>query len=240
MTRTFASVNDWWRYRQEQQAKEDEERRAKEEADALAAPRADADSMPSDESPPTPRYSLADWIWGEAGGPFAPIPPTMAPARSPIPALWSGQLGALPFAPGPAPFGMMPPDRYAGSSPTMDVGWRSPTTIPGRDLPMPGLPGVWDPWRWHAEQGIRGLIDVWRRVFSGSGGGSNYDPDCDEEWDTARKRCRDELAKPYPSRTITGGHLDVEDCARGHVSERCLGNEVDRPKRKPTRPWKPD
>jgi len=46
----------------------------------------------------------------------------------------------------------------------------------------------------------------WRRVFSGSAGGSSYDPDCDQEWKEARELCKEELANPYPSRSITGGY----------------------------------
>ena len=35
------------------------------------------------------------------------------------------------------------------------------------------------------------------------------------------------LANPYPSRSLTGGYRDVENCARGHVSQRCGGNRFD-------------
>ena len=55
----------------------------------------------------------------------------------------------------------------------------------------------------------------------------NNDNDCEQEWAAARQFCRDELAKPFPSRALTGGHRDVESCARGHVSERCGGNPID-------------
>src|SRR5262249_15793850 len=107
--------------------------------------------------------------------------------------------------------------------------------------PAPIPPDVWDPWRRHAEQGIRGLIDAWWRVFSGSGGGNGYDADCDEEWKEAREACRDELAKPNPSPDRTGGNPDIGKCARGLVSERCGGgNKLDYSKPKRSRSWKFD
>jgi hypothetical protein len=40
--------------------------------------------------------------------------------------------------------------------------------------------------------------------------------------------CREGLAKPNPSRSITGGYDNLEDCARGLVSERCGGNRIER------------
>jgi hypothetical protein len=121
-----------------------------------------------------------------------------------------------------------PPYTFPVSAPTIKVaagGW--PTGVwPRPGLPLPFPPDAWEPWRQGAEQGIKGLIDAWRRVFSGSAGGTN-DPDCDKEWDEARALCRKEFAKPYPSRNITGGYRDVESCARGHVSQRCGGNSFD-------------
>ncbi|HEY6250541.1 MAG TPA: hypothetical protein VI685_11325 [Candidatus Angelobacter sp.] len=53
------------------------------------------------------------------------------------------------------------------------------------------------------------------------------DDGCAEEWEAARELCSKELAKPNPNRGITGGHANIEDCARGHVSERCGGNPID-------------
>jgi len=50
---------------------------------------------------------------------------------------------------------------------------------------------------------------------------------CRQEWDDAYDMCCKELAKPNPNRGITGGHTNVRDCARGHVSEDCGGNPVD-------------
>jgi RHS repeat-associated protein len=51
--------------------------------------------------------------------------------------------------------------------------------------------------------------------------------DCAQQWAEAKKACADELAKPHPSRKFTGGHNDVDGCAKGHVSEGCGGNPVD-------------
>ncbi len=52
---------------------------------------------------------------------------------------------------------------------------------------------------------------------------------CDKEWEEARKQCRGQLKIPGPKSRwgITGGYTDVEECARGLVSEPCKGNDVD-------------
>jgi hypothetical protein len=121
-----------------------------------------------------------------------------------------------------------PPSTFPMSAPKINVGMAGgPTGVwprPGWPLPFP--PDAWEPWKRHSIEGIHGLIGAWRRVFSGSGG-SSYDPDCDQEWKEARELCKEELANPYPSRSITGGYRDVENCARGHVSQRCGGNRFD-------------
>lgn len=49
---------------------------------------------------------------------------------------------------------------------------------------------------------------------------------CDEEWKAAREICQKELLKRTPNRRMTGGHRDVEGCAKGFVSQRCGGNRV--------------
>jgi len=61
--------------------------------------------------------------------------------------------------------------------------------------------------------------------------------DCDKEWADAREWCRNELTKPpcKRSRKGTGGYNDVENCARGRVSQECGGNAV-APARGPTGP----
>lgn len=62
--------------------------------------------------------------------------------------------------------------------------------------------------------------------------------ECEEEWRKARQRCRqlifEELEqragrrKKRSVRGVTGGYADVEECARGLVSEACGGNRVER------------
>lgn len=59
----------------------------------------------------------------------------------------------------------------------------------------------------------------------GNFGGSNK-RDCKEQWETARKMCEKELAKPNPNRRMTGGFSNTEDCANGLVSEECGGNPI--------------
>jgi hypothetical protein len=119
MPKTFASVNDWWRY---SQAQDEEARRAKEEAEALAAPRADTDAVPSNESDPTSAYDLADRIWGDSG-PFMPVPsPAPATVPRPISSPWNGQLGAVPFTQGAGP-------------------WMAPAGVAPTDALESGLPG---------------------------------------------------------------------------------------------------
>lgn len=53
------------------------------------------------------------------------------------------------------------------------------------------------------------------------------DDGCEQEWEDAYEFCERELARPAPSRRLTGGYTTLSDCARGHVSERCLGNSID-------------
>jgi RHS repeat-associated protein len=62
--------------------------------------------------------------------------------------------------------------------------------------------------------------------------------DCDKEWDDARRRCAEELAKPNPSRPFTGGYDNIEDCAKGLVSEECGGNPLPPLKPRPRREWR--
>lgn len=49
---------------------------------------------------------------------------------------------------------------------------------------------------------------------------------CAKEWREARADCIDLLSSANPARGLTGGYDNVEDCARGFVSERCVGNKV--------------
>ena len=63
------------------------------------------------------------------------------------------------------------------------------------------------------------------------------DPDdCIKEWESARKTCRELIFEQMEQAAgrrerrsvtgVTGGYTDVEQCARGLVSERCGGNKV--------------
>ncbi|MGH9571022.1 MAG: RHS repeat domain-containing protein [Candidatus Angelobacter sp.] len=47
---------------------------------------------------------------------------------------------------------------------------------------------------------------------------------CEAEWAWARDFCSKELKKPNPNRGLTGGYTEVENCARGFVSQACGGN----------------
>jgi hypothetical protein len=60
------------------------------------------------------------------------------------------------------------------------------------------------------------------------------DEDCNEERNAARRQCAEELAKPYPSIAKTGGYMNIEDCERGLVSQRC-GGTFEPPKPPPQR-----
>jgi YD repeat-containing protein len=56
---------------------------------------------------------------------------------------------------------------------------------------------------------------------------SGHDEDCDKEWEAARETCRELLSRRNPPRGLTGGYKNIEDCARGFVTEECGGNPVD-------------
>jgi RHS repeat-associated protein len=108
------------------------------------------------------------------------------------------------------------------------------TDSDGRQVSIPlSLPAICaaNPWLCGAAAIGTGLYMCYKVVARG-GGGNNKD-DCDKEWADARDMCRDELSKPNPNRGITGGYTDIENCARGLVSERCGGNPVARG------PWSP-
>jgi len=49
---------------------------------------------------------------------------------------------------------------------------------------------------------------------------------CQEEWRRAREICRREMEAGC-NRGISGGYQDIENCARGLVSQRCGGNKVE-------------
>jgi len=97
---------------------------------------------------------------------------------------------------------------------------------------------AFNPWVRNAIDSIRKAI-THSRQGGGSGASASDSPECQEEWKEARADCAKELAKPNPSRGITGGYNNVEDCARGLVSEKCGGNFRERPKEPRTRPYTP-
>jgi RHS repeat-associated protein len=62
--------------------------------------------------------------------------------------------------------------------------------------------------------------------------------ECDEEWDSAFKQCKEWLSQPNPPLGVTGGYKNVMDCARGLVSEDCGGNKKDHGKKKPRKSYR--
>jgi hypothetical protein len=91
---------------------------------------------------------------------------------------------------------------------------------------IPMGPGTgFEPWADHFIKGMQGLINYFR---SRQSRGNSNGPGCDEEWDYARRKCTEWLSQQNPPRGPTGGYKNVEDCARGLVSERCGGNPVKR------------
>jgi hypothetical protein len=88
-------------------------------------------------------------------------------------------------------------------------------------------PGIFDPWREHALKGLLGLYKFFHDAGSYPSGGNRNGPGCKEECEAAREKCEELLSKPNPPRHLTGRYRNTEDCARGHVSERCGGNPID-------------
>jgi hypothetical protein len=89
-------------------------------------------------------------------------------------------------------------------------------------------PDVFDPWREHASKGLLGLYKFFFDPGSFPSGSDRNGPGCKEEWEEARKQCAEWLSTPNPPKGVTGGYRNIEDCARGLVSERCGGNPVKR------------
>jgi len=55
----------------------------------------------------------------------------------------------------------------------------------------------------------------------------NMSEECLQQWEDARDECRRFVSSRDPQRGLTGGYKDIENCARGHVEERCGGNRID-------------
>jgi RHS repeat-associated protein len=58
--------------------------------------------------------------------------------------------------------------------------------------------------------------------------------DCEDEWAAAMQRCCDLINNPGRTprerrerKRLRGGHMTVYECAKGYVSERCGGNDID-------------
>jgi len=192
--------------------------------------------MPWDQSYPS-QPSLLDLLTASAGAaPNLPAFRATSPqfATSAVNQWQPGVPGASHGSPAQfAPFGSWP-------SPVPNNPMSQPTVLaandqaPTRPWGVPVSPtDVFNPW-------LRGAIDsldkTIRHFRSQSGYGEDADsPECRQEWQDARELCARELSKPNPSRGITGGHDTIEECARGHVSERCRGNAYERPRRPFTR-----
>jgi RHS repeat-associated protein len=108
-----------------------------------------------------------------------------------------------PVPPWPTPIDPppMPPPRPPNPGPDR----KPPTTSPS---PVPIVPPVWpQPPQEQCKP-------------------DNEEDPCEEEWREAYETCRDLLSKPNPPRGVTGGYKNIQDCARGLVSEECGGNPV--------------
>ena len=108
---------------------------------------------------------------------------------------------------------MPPPGSYPGQG-----GGLAPGGGPVTEIPMPEWWKTWGPALGAIAQSLPSLM-------TGSGSGAERDtPECKEEWADARDFCAKELAKPFPDTYRTGGYTNVEDCAKGRVTERCGGS----------------
>jgi RHS repeat-associated protein len=64
-------------------------------------------------------------------------------------------------------------------------------------------------------------------LFLTSGDSSSDEDDCDNEWSEAYEQCAQQITKTSRNnRGITGGYRNLQDCARGLVSQRCGGNPI--------------
>lgn len=118
-----------------------------------------------------------------------------------------------------------------GGPQVVQAGYRLP--FPGRlppgPLPMPGqstppirMPHIPDWWKATMATVVAPLFFYPRTTIGSSG--AEDSPECQEQWRQARADCVEELSKRDPIRGMTGGYTNVEDCARGLVSEICGGN----------------
>jgi len=100
--------------------------------------------------------------------------------------------------------------------------WGLQAAAPFPGIPLP-LPPVFIPGTPENKAFVKSVQQILQNIeFRDSADES----DCDQEWEDAYQKCGEELSKPNPCKGITGGYSNIHDCARGHVSERCGGNEV--------------
>lgn len=52
------------------------------------------------------------------------------------------------------------------------------------------------------------------------------DDDCDQEWEAAYFECENLLSQKNPPIGVTGGCMNIHQCAKGLVSQLCGGNLV--------------
>jgi RHS repeat-associated protein len=111
---------------------------------------------------------------------------------------------------------------------------------PSGNAPGGVLPWPW-PLSWPLPGQIGGIAVVGARILGGlaivahltvcaqsTANEGNKGRECEKEWEEAYEMCRELLSRPHPPRGLTGGYGDLENCARGFVSEACGGNPVDR------------
>src|SRR6266566_41169 len=149
----------------------------------------------------------------------------------------TGQGTSTPVADPPATGSPSGPSSPGGpSGPSSNPGPGLPKTGPGSE-PIPIWPGIipilkrlpWGLpfWLWPTPTGNDALRpDFPPPMTPPKAPPCKTSKECEKEWAEAFADCAKELAKPHPSRAITGGYNNLYDCARGLVSEACGGNPV--------------
>jgi hypothetical protein len=161
--------------------------------------------------------------------PTSSFEPSHPPADAVIGGSARSQFAGSPYLNSPA--------QAVPGSDVVPVSYRDGATRPWGTPVTPG--DVFDPWVQGAIESLRKTIAHFRQGGGSTTSDGDYNsPDCDEEWKDARALCASELAKPNPSRAVTGGYDNIEECARGNVSERCRGNYYERPPEPRTRPYR--
>jgi hypothetical protein len=167
-------------------------------------------------TPSSPSFPRADMSFVPPPRGLSRLASDFVPSqRSVRPSGVDSEMAQLGSWPSPSTFGQsMSP---AGSMP---VNYQDAA----RPRPWWDPPGVFDPWAEQFIRGMQGLLNFRSRPRAGDPNA----PGCKEEWEAARKQCIEWLSSPNPPRGVTGGYRNIEDCARGLVSERCGGNPRNR------------